>query len=197
MKKVKSAISLGVSALVIIVLIFIVGFGFFLNATFDTTSTETFTHQLTQSSSLFPAVTTSSAYCTISAEPTGFYLHVIADNSDTPIKNARLAVTQVSRCDNGNTTLSDSQESFTTNSSGWITVTLPFLASGNFFLIFAVQYSNSTYTFSKTFDVYWQPEQGTFVTLSIPSGSVGIVYRVPINCNGNCIYASTVVSSSH
>jgi hypothetical protein len=41
MAKAKSGVSLGVSALIVIVLILIVGFGLFLNATFNTTSTTT------------------------------------------------------------------------------------------------------------------------------------------------------------
>lgn len=134
--------------------------------------------------------TSTSVVCTISAEPTGFYLHVIGANSSSPIGDAKLTTTVVSECDNVNSTLTNWQGFFTTNSSGWISVLIPFVPSGNYFLVFNVQYSNSTFQFSKTFNVYWQPEQGTFVTLSIPSGSVNVVYRVPVGCNVTCTYTT-------
>ncbi|MHB2035838.1 MAG: hypothetical protein ACYCPW_03735 [Nitrososphaerales archaeon] len=133
--------------------------------------------------------TSASVVCTISAEPTGFYLRVIGANSSSPIGDAKLTTTVVSECDNVNSTLTNWQGFFTTNSSGWISVLIASVPSGNYFLVFNVQYSNSTFQFSKTFNVYWQPEQGTFVTLSIPSGSVTVVYRVPVGCNVTCTYA--------
>ena len=122
----------------------------------------------------------SSYTCIISAEPTGFYLHVITDGTPKPIQGAKLTATLVSQCNNVNSTLVNGQGFFTTNSTGWATVSMPFVASGNFFLVFDVQYSNSTYSFSKTFDVYWAPQQGTFVTVSLPSGTVSMSYRYPI-----------------
>ena len=62
----QSAISLGVSALIVIGLILIVGFGLFLNATFDTTSTKsTQTTYTTTSSSSVQIESRSQATCTI------------------------------------------------------------------------------------------------------------------------------------
>jgi len=199
------AISLGVSALIAIALTLIVGFGAFISTIVNTTSTnivsnnssiQTFTHQLTQTYSPSTSTSSSSFACTISAEPTGFYLHVVSDNSGLPVQGANLTATLVSVCDNVNSTLTDSHEYFTTNSSGWTSVVLSFVPSGNYFLIFNVVYYNSSFTFAKTFDVYWLPEQGAFVTLSIPSGNVTIVYRTPLSCNVACTYATSATARS-
>ena len=126
-----------------------------------------------------------STYCTISAEPTGFYLHVITDGTPKPIQGAVLNATAVSSC--GTET---SSRILTTNATGWVTAPVPQI-SGNYFMVFQVQYTNSTTgeTFSKFISqVGWAPEQGTFVTLSLPSGTVNFSYLFPISCNGVCHY---------
>ena len=119
--------------------------------------------------------------CTISAESTGFYLHVVSDKSNAPIQGAKLKVTPVSTClGSGHyTTLSDSQLNYVSNSSGWAAVNLGQLqvGSGPYYLIFEVQFSNTTLTFTKSFNAYWQPESTTIVTLSLPSGNVSVAYQ--------------------
>ena len=130
------------------------------------------TSPVSSSANAGTTTTSTSVVCSISAEPTGFYLHVIGADSSSPIGDAKLTTAVVSECDIVNSTLTNWQGFFTTNSSGWISVLMPFVPSGNYFLVFNVQYSNASFQFSKTFNVYWQPGQSTFVTLSIPSGSV-------------------------
>lgn len=122
-----------------------------------------------------------SSTCTISAEATGFYLHVVSDDSNAPVQGAKLKVTPVSSCLGSGpyTTLTDSQLSYSTNSSGWAAVNLGQLqvGSGDYYLIFQVQFSNATFTFTKSFNVSWQPESTTIVTLSAPSGNVSVTYK--------------------
>ncbi len=128
--------------------------------------------------------TTTSSICSVSAEPTGFYLHVIADGTSDPIQGARLNATLVNGC--GYPPASPDYQIITTNSTGWASVSIPQNASGAFSFIFNVQFPSAN--FSKTFQVGWAPQQGTFVTLSLPSGAVSVNYRFPITCNGVCYY---------
>ena len=135
--------------------------------------------------------TETSTICTISAEPAGFFLHVVTDGTSEPIQGVSLKVVPVNSCNGSGpeTTLTQSSETFVTNSSGWIDIQdtqLPLDQA--FYLEFNVQYSNGTYSFSKSFRVGWAPEQGTFVTLSLPSGTVNIAYLYPTSCNGTCYF---------
>jgi hypothetical protein len=130
--------------------------------------------------------TQTSTVCSVSAEPTGFYLHVITDETPKPIEGAVLNATLINGC--GYPPTGPASQIIMTNSTGWAALSAVSGASGNFFFIFNVQYSNSSYSFSKTFQVSWQPEQGTFVTVSLPSGTVSVVYRFPVSCNFTCYY---------
>lgn len=122
-----------------------------------------------------------SSTCTISAEATGFYLHVVSDESSTPIQGAKLTVTPISTCMGSGPymILSNSESSYVSNSSGWAAVDMSQLqvGSGNYYLIFEVKFSNATLTFTKSFNVSWRPESSTIVTLSLPSGNVSVSYE--------------------
>ena len=136
--------------------------------------------------------TSAATFCSVSAEPTGFYLHVIADGTSNPVQGARLNATLVNGC--GNPPASPDYQIIATNSTGWAKISIPQDASGAYSFIFTVQYHLSN--FSKTFQVGWAPQQGTFVTLSLPSGIVSINYRFPISCNGVCYYLNIPESIS-
>ncbi|MHB8568538.1 MAG: hypothetical protein ACYC7D_15965 [Nitrososphaerales archaeon] len=140
-------------------------------------------------------VSVSSSSCTISGEATGFFLHIVS--GDKPVEGAKLAVTQVDYCSSSApfTTMTDSQATFITNSSGWINIQQLQIPSSDYYLIFNVQFSNSTYNFSKTFNVDWRPQQGTFVTLDLPSGNTAIQYIMPTSCSGTCYYPTSSILS--
>ncbi|MGH2639989.1 MAG: hypothetical protein ACRDF4_12030, partial [Rhabdochlamydiaceae bacterium] len=123
--------------------------------------------------------------CSISAQPTGFYLHVITDDTPEPVKGAILNATTVSRC--GTAT---SSQILVTNSTGWSIISMPPSISEDYSVFFNVQYTNSStgQTYSKFLQVNPRPQEGTFVTLSFPSGTVSVAYRPPISCDGGCSY---------
>jgi hypothetical protein len=128
--------------------------------------------------------------CSISTEPAGIFLHVVTDGTPTPIYGAKVSVTPVGTCFGlgPTTTLPTLSENFT-NSSGWLSIPGLEDYGGAYYLVFHVQYQlNSTFNFSKTFNVQWAPQSGTFVTLSLPSGTITSQYLLPLSCNYYCYF---------
>ncbi len=115
---------------------------------------------------------------------------MVTDGTPAPIFGAKVSVTPVGTCFGlgPTTTLSSLSENSTTNSSGWLSI--PGVDYGGvYYLVLNVQYQfNSTYNFSKTFNLEWSPQQGTFVTLSLPSGTTTTQYLFPLSCNYYCYF---------
>jgi hypothetical protein len=123
-----------------------------------------------------------SKVCSISAESTGFFLHLVSDSTGAPVTGASIKVTPVVEC--GSPTLDTSNEaSYVTNGSGWATISDP-PVSGNYYLLYSFQYGGKGYNISAS----WMPQQGTFTTLALPSGHQTTVYLYPKSCNGTCTY---------
>ncbi|MGI0092268.1 MAG: hypothetical protein ACREBS_11225 [Nitrososphaerales archaeon] len=130
--------------------------------------------------------------CAISAEPAGFYLHAISDNTSLPVESASLAVTPVDNCMGSGpyTVLANQESNYVTNSSGWVRVPVPEIG-GDYYLIFTVNYegtiNGNTYSVTKDFNVTWRPEQITVVTISLPSGNLAAKYCDTNNGTQRCL----------
>jgi len=121
--------------------------------------------------------------CTVSAESTGFFLHLVSDSTNAPIAGVQVnLVTPVVECAQ-DTTESSFSSSYTTNGSGWAVISQPGVG-GNYYLLYYFSYSSRNYSVMAD----WRPQQGTSTTVSLPSGSVNTTYMFPKSCNGTCIY---------
>ena len=121
--------------------------------------------------------------CTISAEPTGFFLHLIPQAGGGVIPGLPVRVTPMVEC-GGTTTADTSAEAvYVTNGSGWVVVPNP-PVSGSFYLVYTFEFSGHGYNITAG----WQPEHGTFTTVALPSGNATTVYRQPVRCDVTCTY---------
>jgi hypothetical protein len=141
-----------------------------------TTTTQSLTTQSASSAS-----STETDTCTVSAESTGFFLHLVSDSTNASIAGVQVTVTPVVECGQ-DTTESSLSSSYTTNGSGWTVISQPGVG-GNYYLLYYFAYSGHNYNIM----AYWEPQQGTFTTVSLPSGGVSTVYMIPKSCNGTCI----------
>lgn len=145
-------------------------------------SSTTVTTYTTSQSSNSTAGTTVSTTCTVSAESTGFFLHLVEDVTNASIAGIQVTVTPVAECGQGSTE-SAMAMTYTTNASGWVIIPQPPLSSP-YYLVYTFQYSDQTYSI----DASWEPQHGTFTTVSLPSGQVTTSYEAPVSCNGTCEY---------
>jgi len=127
--------------------------------------------------------TTTSGTCTISAEPTGFFLHLVPDSGVGQIPGLIVRATPIVECGGSTTADISAEGAYVTNSSGWAVLSNPEV-SGNFYLVYNFGFSGHEYNVTAS----WQPEEGTFTTVSLPSGSVTTVYLAPKSCNFTCTY---------
>ncbi len=111
MAKARKAISLGVAALIVIVLILIVGFGVFINATFDTTRTTTTTNVGTRATSfnttgITTSPTSASTFANSSSSSSFATLSITAKINGSTVQNygSALMVT-VTVLNNGSATI--------------------------------------------------------------------------------------------
>jgi hypothetical protein len=135
-------------------------------------------HVTVESSSVSTSVT-----CTISAEPTGFFLHLVPDSGVGVIPGLIVRVTPIVECSGSTNADTSAEMVYITNGSGWVVVSNP-PVSGDYFLVYNFEFSGQIYSVTAN----WQPEQGTFTTVSLPSGSVATEYLTPKSCNFTCIY---------
>lgn len=106
---------------------------------------------------------TAETTCTISAEGTGFYVTVLSD-SGQPIQNAKVTGNRFAEIDGGS--CHESIGTYSTNSTGSVLIT-PNIGS---------YYQLSIVCQSKiyTANVFIESMTSTYVTISVPSGSVNI-----------------------
>jgi hypothetical protein len=121
--------------------------------------------------------------CTISAEPTGFFLHLVPDSGVGRIPGLIVQAIPMVEC--GGSTMADmsAEAKYVTNGSGWVVASIPSV-SGNFYLVYSFEFSGHEYNVAAG----WQPEKGTFTTVGLPSGSATTAYIMPKNCNFTCTY---------
>ena len=124
-----------------------------------------------------------SATCTISAEPTGFFIHLVPDSGVGRIPGLIVQVTPMTECGGSATPDASAEVVYVTNGSGWAIMSNP-AVSGDFYLVYSFSFSGRQY--SVTAD--WRPEQATFTTVGLPSGDVTTSYVMPKSCNFTCIY---------
>lgn len=195
MTRAKSAISLGVSALIVIALIIVVGFGAYLNATLNTTNTSNVTtlSPVTTSISQTPAtstITTSIAtVCSISGQPAGLELRILSDTSKTPISGAEVKATnQPALCDNTPAT-KQATVTFTTSDTEWYS--LP--SDNNAGYSFTVSYSGQDYNFTATL----RPVSITCATLFIPSDKTNVtINEFQTTCTDSSITNTSVSNTA-
>lgn len=128
-------------------------------------------------------VSTTSEVCTVSADSTGFFLHLVTDSAKAPAAGVQVTVIPMIECI-GSPTPSISMEAiYVTNGTGWAVVS-SYPGGQEYYLLYEFQYSGHGYNVTAD----WRPEQGTFTTVSLPSGNVTTVNLFPKSCNGTCIY---------
>ena len=157
----------------------ILGVGYFAGSQSNLRTTTT-TLAPTQSAS--SASSTDTDTCTVSAESTGFFLHLVGDSTNASIAGVQVTVTPVVECGQ-DTTESSLSTSYTTNGSGWAVITQPSVG-GNYYLLYDFAYAGHNYNIKAS----WEPQQGTFTTVRLPSGGVTTVYMFPKSCSGTCIF---------
>ena len=123
-----------------------------------------------------------SEQCTISAESTGFFLHLVTDSTNASVARVSVLVTPVIEC-GGDSVDNALARTYTTNGSGWAVISSPEVG-GDYYLIYSLEYSGHDYNFR----ISWEPQAGTFTTIHLPSGNVYTVYRYPTTCNLTCTY---------
>ena len=145
------------------------------------TTTSTLTELVPTTTTSF--VSTTSEVCTVSADSTGFFLHLVTDSAKAPVAGVQVTVIPMIECV-GSPTPSISMEAiYVTNGTGWAVVS-SYPGGQEYYLLYEFQYSGHGYNVTAG----WRPEQGTFTTVSLPSGNVTSVYMFPKSCNGTCTY---------
>jgi hypothetical protein len=124
-----------------------------------------------------------SVTCTISAEPTGFFLHLVPDTGVGVIPGLIVRVTPMTECGGSTNADTSAEVDYVTNGSGWIVVSSP-PVGGIYYLVYNFEFSGQNYSITAD----WRPEQGTFITVSLPSGNVTTTYLTPKSCNFTCTY---------
>ena len=191
MARVKSAISLGVSALIIIAIILIVGFGLFLNATFNTTSSTTNalnTNRLTTTSThLGSSLSAVSTVCYVQGQPAGFFIRILSDSAFTPVVGVKVMATNNPALCNSTPATKQTTVTFTTNSNEWYT--LP--SDNNAGYSFMVTYSSQKYNFTASL----RPLSVTCATLFITSGRTNItITEFQTSCSAS---SSTITATNY
>jgi hypothetical protein len=147
--------------------------------TVTTTSTLTELAPTTNTTS----VSTSSEVCTVTADPAGFFLHLVTDSARVPIAGVQVTVIPMTECIGSPTPATSMEATYVTNGTGWAVVS-SYLGGQDYNLLYDFQYSGHGYNVTAD----WRPEQGTFTTVSLPSGNITSVYLFPKSCNGTCTY---------
>jgi hypothetical protein len=129
-----------------------------------------------------PSVSTSQT-CVVSSEPTGFFLHVVPDSGVGVIPGFPVRVTPMVECGGSATADTSAEALYVTNGSGWIVASNP-PVSGDYYLVYSFEFSGQNYRVTAD----WRPEQGTFTTVSLPSGNVATEYLIPKSCSFTCTY---------
>jgi hypothetical protein len=129
-----------------------------------------------------PSASTSET-CTISAEPTGFFLHLVPDSGAGVIPGLIIRVVPMTECGGSAQADASAEAVYVTNNSGWAVVAYPPIG-GNYYIVYSFEFSGRSYSVTAN----WRPEQGTFTTVSLPSGSVATEYLTPKSCNFICTY---------
>jgi len=128
-------------------------------------------------------VSISSEVCTVSADSTGFFLHFVTDSARAPIAGVQVTVIPMIECIGNPTPAISMEATYVTNGTGWAVVS-SYPGGQEYYLLYEFQYSGRGYNVTAG----WSPEQGTFTTVSLPSGNVTSVYMFPKSCNGTCTY---------
>ena len=121
--------------------------------------------------------------CTVSSEPTGFFLHLVPDSGTGVIPGLIVQVTPMTECGGGATADTSAEMAYVTNGTGWVVASIP-PVSGNFYLVYSFEFSGKEYSINAS----WQPEQATFTMVGLPSGIVTTTYVIPKSCNTTCTY---------
>jgi len=129
-----------------------------------------------------PSASTSET-CAISAEPTGFFLHLVPDSGVGVIPGLVVRVTPMVECGGSTTADTSAEVVYVTNGSGWVVISSP-PVGGDYYLVYTFDFSGRNYSIT----AYWRPEQGTFTTASLPSGNATTEYLFPQSCNFTCTY---------
>ena len=150
-----------------------------------TTTTSTFTELVptTITTTVTMSVSISSEVCTVSADPTGFFLHLVTDSARAPIAGVQVTVIPMIECVGNPTPAISMEATYVTNGTGWVVVS-SYPGGQEYYLLYEFQYSGRGYNVTAG----WSPEQGTFTTVSLPSGNVTSVHLFPKTCNGNCTF---------
>ena len=170
-------------ALLLVLVLASAGAGFYVgnSSRQTTTATSTYTEAVPTVTTLTVSMTSES--CIVSAESTGFFLHLVTDSGSAPVAGIPIKVIPVAEC-TGNPTLDVSDEAnYATNGSGWAVIADPPVSS-NYYLVYSFQYGGRGYNVSAS----WRPQQGTFTTVTLPSGNVSTVFMIPKSCNVTCTY---------
>ena len=129
------------------------------------------------------AVSTTSEVCTVTADPAGFFLHLMTDSVGAPVAGVQVKVIPMIECVGNPTPAISMEATYITNGTGWITVT-SYPGGQEYYLPYDFQYSGRGYNVTAD----WRPEQGTFTTVGLPSGNFTPVYLIPKSCNGTCTF---------
>lgn len=123
------------------------------------------------------------ASCIVSDESTGFFLHLVTDSAQTPVEGVSVTATPAIECEGYTLPDTSLEATYTTNGSGWAVISIPAVNS-EYALIYSFSYAGRVYNLT----VSWMPQQGTFTTVSLPSGNVTTTYLYPKSCNGTCTF---------
>lgn len=209
--KANKAISLGVSAVIVIVIILIVGFGVYLNDTFNTTSTTTppaltfangsssssssstlsnLVSQPTQSSTSSTDATITNYTCIFPGQSFGLSFRVLSDATLKPVAGANVTALYtfpgIGSC--SNYTSGKTSSTFTTNSTEWYS--LQGLNDGNYSL--DVNYSALNYVLTAQL----ASSTYTCATLYVPSGNTNVT-NSPTPCPANTSITSQTSSATN
>ena len=146
-----------------------------------TTTTSTVTELVP--TTMTTSASISSEVCTVSADSTGFFLHFVTDSARAPIAGVQVTVIPMIECIGNPTPAISMEATYVTNGTGWAVVS-SYPGGQEYYLLYEFQYSGRGYNVTAG----WSPEQGTFTTVSLPSGNVTSVYMFPKSCNGTCTY---------
>jgi len=181
----KSALSLGFSALIVIALIIIVGFGIFLSSTFNLTSTTSIQSRYISSTGTV-TINATSTNCFITGQPGGIFLTVLSDSNATPVIGAQIAATNQPAGVNGSPCGKPATVKFTTRGAEWYQLA----SDNNAGYSITVTYSGQTYNFTARL----APVSLTCATLFVPSGRTNVTIT---EFGMSCSTASAITTTAN
>ena len=159
------------------------GVGYFVGNSGRSTATTTSTLTELGPTSSTTSVSMASEVCTVSADSAGFFLHLVTDSARAPIAGVQVTVIPMTECVGNPMPAISMEATYVTNGTGWAVVS-SYPGGQEYYLLYDFQYSGRGYNVTAD----WRPEQGTFTTVSLPSGNVTSVHLIPKGCNGTCTF---------